>query len=178
MRQPLSPAAPEPIAGVAALRAASRVYRPRGGPVAALREVTVAFAAGTFTAIMGPSGSGKSTLLQCAAGLDWPTSGEIRVARHELGGLSEARLTVLRREQRVTIARALVTRPAVMSADEPTGAPDSAAGHEVPALLRGPADHEGPDRGHGHLDPAISWAGRVVFAQRTIPCHCLESERP
>jgi len=66
MRQPLSPAAPEPIAGVVALRAASRVYRPRGGQVAALREVTVAFAAGTFTAIMGPSGSGKSTLLQCA----------------------------------------------------------------------------------------------------------------
>jgi len=78
---------------------------------------------------------------------------------------------VLCREPRVTIARALVTGPAVMFADEPAGAPDSAAGREVLALLRGPADHEGPDRGHGHHDPAISWADRVVFAQRTIPCH-------
>ena len=66
--------------------------------MAALREVTVAFVAGSFTAVMGPSGSGKRTLLQCAAGLDRPTSGEIRVAGHDLGGLSEAKLTVLRRE--------------------------------------------------------------------------------
>jgi ABC-type lipoprotein export system ATPase subunit len=139
--------------------------------MAALREVTVAFAAGTFTAIMGPSGSGKSTLLHCAAGLDRPTSGEVRVAGHEQGGLSKARLTVLRREQRLAIARVLVTGPAVMFADEPAGAPDSAPGHEVLALLRGPADHEGPDRRHGHHDPAISRADRVVFAQRTIPCH-------
>ena len=43
--------------------------------VHALRNVTAAFAAGTFTAIMGPSGSGKSTLLHVAAGLDRPTAG-------------------------------------------------------------------------------------------------------
>jgi putative ABC transport system ATP-binding protein len=48
---------------------------------------------------MGPSGSGKSTLLQCAAGLDRPTSGEIRAAGHDLGRLSETRLTMLRRER-------------------------------------------------------------------------------
>src|SRR6516165_4996229 len=98
--QPRSSAAPGTGANEAVrLRAVSKVYRSRGGTVAALREVTVAFVAGSFTAVMGPSGSGKSTLLQCAAGLDRPTSGEIRVAGHELGGLSEAKLTVLRRER-------------------------------------------------------------------------------
>ncbi len=48
----------------------------------ALRNVTAAFAPGTFTAIMGPSGSGKSTLLHVAAGLDRPTSGDVQIGGH------------------------------------------------------------------------------------------------
>ncbi|MFJ8661069.1 ABC transporter ATP-binding protein [Streptomyces sp. NPDC093795] len=48
---------------------------------------------------MGPSGSGKSTLLQCAAGLDRPTAGRVEVGGTALEGLSERRLTLLRRER-------------------------------------------------------------------------------
>ena len=36
--------------------------------VRALDDVTIAFAAGAFTAIMGPSGSGKSTLMHSSPG--------------------------------------------------------------------------------------------------------------
>src|SRR5215467_3762019 len=82
-----------------ALRAVTKVYGSGGGAVTALREITIGFAPGTFTAVMGPSGSGKSTLLQCAAGLERPTSGEVWLAGHDLGGLSETRLTLLRRER-------------------------------------------------------------------------------
>jgi putative ABC transport system ATP-binding protein len=39
-------------------------------------------------------------------------------------------------QQRAAVARALVTRPAVVFADEPTGALDLRTGHEVLALLR------------------------------------------
>jgi putative ABC transport system ATP-binding protein len=101
MHQPVSPTmrhtpAAEPAV---ALRAVTKVYGSGGGAVTALREVTAGFAPGTFTAVMGPSGSGKSTLLQCAAGLDRPTSGEIRLAGQALNGLSETKLTRLRRDR-------------------------------------------------------------------------------
>ncbi|MCX4665441.1 ABC transporter ATP-binding protein [Streptomyces sp. NBC_01381] len=77
------------------LTAVRRLYR----DVTALDGVDLQLASGTFTAIMGPSGSGKSTLLQCAAGLDRPTSGAVEVGGTELSGLSERRLTLLRRDR-------------------------------------------------------------------------------
>ena len=101
MRQSFSSAMPETGNPAAltpvALHAVTRVYRSTAGPVTALAGVTASFAAGTFTAVMGPSGSGKSTLLHCAAGLDRPTSGEVILAGTVLRGLSETKLTLLRR---------------------------------------------------------------------------------
>lgn len=67
--------------------------------VTALRGVSLAFPAGSFTAVMGPSGSGKSTLLQCAAGLDAPTSGQVFVGGEEVPQGDEAGLTEFRRER-------------------------------------------------------------------------------
>ncbi|MEN3361132.1 MAG: putative transport system ATP-binding protein [Mycobacteriales bacterium] len=80
-----------------ALHVVTKVYGGRAATVRALDGVTVGFEQGTFTAVMGPSGSGKSTLLQCAAGLDKPTSGEVFLAGQSLRGLSETKLTLLRR---------------------------------------------------------------------------------
>ncbi|MFJ8504088.1 ABC transporter ATP-binding protein [Streptomyces avermitilis] len=75
----------------------TRTYGSDGSAVTALDGVSLSLARGTFTAVMGPSGSGKSTLLQCAAGLDRPDSGIVRVDGTELTGVGEAALTRFRR---------------------------------------------------------------------------------
>jgi ABC-type lipoprotein export system ATPase subunit len=78
-----------------------RVSRTYGGeqPVVALAEVDAWFPRGTFTAVMGPSGSGKSTLMHCAAGLDRPTSGRVRIGDTDLSSMSEKARTKLRRSR-------------------------------------------------------------------------------
>ncbi|MGA3297504.1 MAG: ATP-binding cassette domain-containing protein, partial [Candidatus Bathyarchaeia archaeon] len=44
-----------------------------------LHEVSFGIDHGEFISIVGPSGCGKSTLLKIIAGLDFPSSGEVRV---------------------------------------------------------------------------------------------------
>ena len=76
-----------------------KVYGEGDTRVTALDRVSIEFAAGQFTAIMGPSGSGKSTLMHCMAGLDTVSSGSARIGETELGGLKDKQLTRLRRDQ-------------------------------------------------------------------------------
>jgi len=78
--------------------AAVKIYGMGDTEVHALREVSVGFERGRFTAIMGPSGSGKSTLMHCMAGLDRLTSGETYVGDAPLSTLSDKQLTKMRRE--------------------------------------------------------------------------------
>ncbi len=194
--------------------------------VAALDGVSVNLDRGRFTAIMGPSGSGKSTLLHMVAGLDRPTSGEVYLGDTEITGLSDKKLTLLRRDrigfifqsfnllptltaaenivlpiriagrkpdkhwvasivhtvglegrlghrpsqlsggqqQRVAAARALASKPAIVFADEPTGALDSRSGTGLLQLLRRAVDELGQTVVMVTHDPnAAAYADRVVF---------------
>ena len=67
--------------------------------VTALRDVSVSFDRGAFTAIMGPSGSGKSTLMHVMAGLDDVDSGSVYIGDQDLGLLDDKALTELRRDR-------------------------------------------------------------------------------
>lgn len=81
------------------LAGVERTFTSGAAEVRALRGVSFELAAGSFTAVMGPSGSGKSTLLHCAAGLDRPTEGKVLLGKTEISGMSEKKLTRLRRER-------------------------------------------------------------------------------
>jgi putative ABC transport system ATP-binding protein len=210
----------------ARVEGARRTYGVGATTVVALDDVTVGFAAGAFTAIMGPSGSGKSTLMHCMAGLDTLTSGHAFIGDTDLATLSDRELTVLRRDrlgfvfqafnllptltaeenitlpadlagravdrawfdtvvstlglqerlthrpsqlsggqqQRTAVARALVSRPEVVFADEPTGALDSKASAELLRFLRSVVDSLGQTVVMVTHDPvAAAYADRVVF---------------
>jgi putative ABC transport system ATP-binding protein len=204
----------------------TKIYGQGDAAVVALRDVTVDFARGGFTAIMGPSGSGKSTLLHCMAALDTPTEGHVYIGDVDVTTLNEKQTTLLRRQQvgfifqafnlvptltasenitlpldiagadvdrawfdevvrtigvadrlghrpselsggqqqRVAGARALVSRPAVVFADEPTGNLDTKSGTELLGFLRDAVRDHGQTIAMVTHDPrAASYADRVVF---------------
>jgi len=75
------------------LTAAAKSYAMRGGVQAnALRGVSLRVGYGEYVAVLGKSGSGKSTLLNLIAGLDRPSSGEVRVAGERIAALNESRV--------------------------------------------------------------------------------------
>ncbi|MEU6139297.1 ABC transporter ATP-binding protein [Streptomyces sp. NPDC047081] len=113
------------------LRDVRREFGTGAGKVTALDGVTLTFPRGTFTAVMGPSGSGKSTLLQCAAGLDRPTAGSVRLGGTELTTLTERRLTLLRRERIGFVFQAFNLLPS-LTTEQNVALPLRLAGRRVP----------------------------------------------
>jgi putative ABC transport system ATP-binding protein len=66
-------------------------------------------------------------------------------------------------QERVAVARALVNRPAVILADEPTGELDTATGHDIVALLKHLVSTEDLTLVVATHDPAVTEAADVVY---------------
>ncbi|MFD3654400.1 ABC transporter ATP-binding protein [Streptomyces sp. 24-1644] len=108
----------QPAADPPAVRLSSvtRSFGKSADAVTALDDVSLTIPGGTFTAVMGPSGSGKSTLLQCTAGLDRPTGGRVFLGDTDLTGLSERKLTLLRRDRIGFVFQAFNLLPSLTAA--------------------------------------------------------------
>ena len=93
--------------------------------------MSLSLASSTFTAVMGPSGSGKTTLLLCAAGLDRPDSGSVRVGDVVLDRLSERRRAKLRR-QRIGFVFQSFNLLDALTAEQNVTLPSRLAGSRIP----------------------------------------------
>ncbi len=131
---------------------------PSGGKMLTILDaIDLEVRRGEFVAVLGPSGSGKSTLLALMAGLDRPSSGEVRVNGERIDHLSEDRLAMLRRHtigfvfQSFQLLENLTARENVMLPSELLGRADasqraaellsavglSERGHHYPSQLSG-----------------------------------------
>jgi putative ABC transport system ATP-binding protein len=80
------------------VRGLTKSYPTVNGALTVLQGVTFSLPAASTCAILGPSGSGKSTLIGLCAGLDLPTSGEVRLGDVPLGSLDEDGRALIRSE--------------------------------------------------------------------------------
>lgn len=82
-----------------------------------LQNISFHLKAGESMAITGASGSGKSTLLALLAGLDTPTSGQIKIAQQPLDELDEEGRARLRQEKIGFIFQSFHLIPALSALD-------------------------------------------------------------
>lgn len=88
----------EAQAPIIVFESVTKTYPTRSESVNALESVSFSIERGHVVAIVGPSGSGKTTLLNMAAGLDFPTSGTVKVGGVVLSDLQREAIQKFRNE--------------------------------------------------------------------------------
>jgi putative ABC transport system ATP-binding protein len=138
-----APPRPATAAPALALREITKTY---DGAHTVLDRVALDVPAGAFIAVMGAPGSGKSTLVHCAAGLDDPTGGEVRIADRRITGLGEAKRTLLRQGRVGFVFQSYNLLPS-LTVEENLALPLRLAGAEADRdWLRHLAERTGVDR--------------------------------
>ena len=120
---------------VISVRHLKRGFKSGSGSITVLKDISLTVNRGEFVAVMGASGSGKSTLLNVLGGLLAPDSGTVTVDGMDLGSMSDASLTVYRRD-RVGFIFQMFNLVGTLNVEENILLPSLAGGRRVaPAAL-------------------------------------------
>lgn len=76
----------------------SHVYKTYPGPVHALKNVDLHIGKGEFVFLTGPSGAGKTTLFKMISAYDVASSGDVKVAGHDLLSIKDSQIPFFRRK--------------------------------------------------------------------------------
>jgi putative ABC transport system ATP-binding protein len=131
-------------------RRLTKIYGEGETAVHALAGIDLEVGRGEMVAIMGPSGSGKSTLLHLIGALDTPTGGTVSIAGRRFDNLSDAELTLLRREKIGFVFQFFNLLPALTAKENVV----------LPALIAGDRDRRVHDRA-GELLARVGLAERA-----------------
>lgn len=71
------------------VKSLTKKYKGVNRELTVLEDVNISIAPGEILSIVGPSGSGKTTLLGLCAGLDKPSSGQVKLCGQEISNLTE-----------------------------------------------------------------------------------------
>jgi putative ABC transport system ATP-binding protein len=136
---------PDSILSATAL---TKIVQSGDAPLTILDDVSFDVEPGATLAVMGASGSGKTTLLGLLAGLDRPTSGEVRLAGERLTALDEDARAALRQRLLGFVFQSFQLLPALTALENVM----------LPLELAGAADA---------ATRAREWLARVGLARRT-----------
>jgi putative ABC transport system ATP-binding protein len=149
-----------------------KAYRVGKMDVPALRGVSFAADAGEFISIVGPSGSGKSTLFYVLGGLTRADSGRVRIGGADLGALSDAGRTAMRKSkigfvfQKFNLLPTLDARGNIEIARDiagPGGRPDPAHFRRIVEMLGiGPRLHHRPAELSGGEQQRVALARALI----------------
>ena len=128
--------------------ALTKIVQSGDAPLTILDGVSFSVGAGDAVAIVGASGSGKTTLLGLLAGLDRPTSGEVRIDGVALSSLDEDARAAMRQRTLGFVFQSFQLLPALTALENVM----------LPLELKGTADAS---------ERAGTWLERVGLARRT-----------
>lgn len=140
------------------------------GAVEILRGIDLEIGVGERVALVGASGAGKSSMMMIIGGLEQATAGAVRVAGHELRGMSEDELALFRRDNVGIVFQSFHLVP-TMTALENVAVPLEFAGH-ADAFELAAAELEAVGLGHrtGHYPGQLSGGEqqRVALARAFV----------
>jgi len=143
----------------------------RAGAVDILHDINLQIGAGETVGIVGPSGSGKTSLLMVMAGLEQVTSGTVLFMGHEMSGLDEDQLALIRGEHIGIVFQSFNLVP-TMTALENTALPLEFSGVPEPfERARALLGDVGLSHRHDHFPAQLSGGERqrVALARALAP---------